>query len=126
MAAAHLSVRIDPYAGPQSFTPTILTQTPGGDPAALLGATQARYTAAGGDGGPIPTSTGQIAGWRAQDWTPDAPTTIHLRVTSPDGTATDYGITVVWVDGDYHLLDPTRDDTFTTTPAQPAENYRSF
>lgn len=126
MAAAHLSVRIDPYAGPASFEPTITTQTHGGDPAALLAATQARYTAAGGDGGPIPTSTGQITGWRAEDWTPETPTPVHLRVTSPDGTATDYGITVVWADGDYHLLDPTRDDTFTTAPAQPAENYRSF
>ena len=68
------------------------------------------------DGGPIPTSTGQILGWTTDGWAPDAPTTVHLLVTSPDGTDTDYAIAVVWVDGDYQLIDPTRADTFTTTP----------
>jgi hypothetical protein len=131
MAAAHLSVRIDPYAGPASFEPTITTQTFGGDPAALLEATQDRYDTAAAragitDGGPIPTSTGQILGWSTDGWAPDYPTTVHLLVTSPDGTDTDYGIGVVWVDGDYQLLDPTRDDTFTTSPAADADTYRRF
>jgi hypothetical protein len=131
MAAAHLSVRIDPYAGPASFTPTITGQTYGGDPAALLDATRARYdqiAAAAGitDGGPIPTSTGQITGWSTEDWTPAAPSTVHLRVVGVDGIATDYGITVVWADGDYRLLDPTRADTFTTRPADDPSSYRSF
>ena len=126
MAAAHLSVRIDPYAGPASFEPTITTQTHGGDPGALLAATRDRYTALGGDGGPIPTTTGQITGWRIDGWTPDAPTTVHLRVAGPAGAATDYGIAVVWVDGDYALVDPTRADTFTTRPADDPTSYRSF
>ena len=126
MAAAHLSVRIDPYAGPASFEPTITTQTHGGDPAALLAATRDRYTELGGDGGPIPTTTGQITGWRIDGFTPDAPTTVHLRVADPGGSATDYGIAVVWVDSDYALVDPTRADTFTTRPADDPETYRSF
>ena len=131
MAAAHLSVRIDAYAGPASFDPTITTQTFGGDPAALLGATQARYDTAAAragitDGGPIPTSTGQILGWSTDGWAPDYPTTVHLLVTSPDGTDTDYAIGVVWVDGDYQLIDPTRADTFTTSPAADAGTYRRF
>ena len=126
MAAAHLSVRIDPYAGPASFEPTITTQTHGGDPGALLAATRDRYTALGGDGGPIPTTTGQITGWRIDGWTPDTPTTVHLRVAGPAGAATDYGIAVVWVDGDYALVDPTRADTFTTRPADDPTSYRSF
>ena len=131
LAAAHLSVRIDPYAGPTSFEPTITTQTFGGDPAALLGATRDRYDTAAAragitDGGPIPTSTGQILGWSTDGWAPDAPTTVHLLVTSPDGTDTDYAIGVVWVDGDYQLIDPTRDDTFTTSPAADAATYRRF
>jgi hypothetical protein len=126
MAAAHLSVRIDPYAGPASFEPTITTQTLGGDPGALLAATRDRYTSLGGVGGPIPTTTGQITGWRIDGWTPDAPTTVHLRVAGPSGTATDYGIAVVWVDGDYALVDPTRADTFTTRPADDPTSYRSF
>ena len=78
------------------------------------------------DGGPIPTTTGQITGWRIDGWTPDAPTTVHLRVAGPAGAATDYGIAVVWVDGDYALVDPTRDDTFTTRPADDPTSYRSF
>ena len=126
MAAAHLSVRIDPYAGPASFEPTITGQTYGGDPAALLAATQARYRALGGDGGPIPTSTAQITGWRIDAWTAAGPSTVHLRVVAPGADATDYGIAVVWVDGDYRLLDPTRADTFTTSPAAAAAEYRSF
>ena len=126
MAAAHLSVRIDPYAGPASFEPTITTQTHGGDPAALLAATRDRYTELGGDGGPIPTTTGQITGWRIDGFTPDAPTTVHLRVADPGGSATDYGIAVVWVDSDYALVDPARADTFTTRPADDPETYRSF
>ncbi len=131
MAAAHLSVRIDPYAGPASFEPTITTQTFGGDPAALLGATRARYDTAAArarirDGGPIPTSTGQIIGWSTDGWAPDAPTTVHLLVTGADGTDTDYAIAVVWVDGDYQLIDPTRADTFTTRPAADAGTYRRF
>ena len=72
------------------------------------------------------TSTGQILGWSIDGWTPDAPTTVHLLVTGPDGTDTDYAIGVVWVDGDYQLLDPTRDDTFTTSPAADAGTYRRF
>ena len=126
MAAAHLSVRIDPFAGPASFEPTITNQTDGGDPGALLAATNDRYATLGGDGGPIPTTTGQITGWRIDGWTPDAPTTVHLRVASPAGTATDYGIAVVWVDGDYVLVDPTSADTFTTRPADDPTTYRSF
>ena len=131
MAAAHLSVRIDPYAGPASFTPTITDQTYGGDPAALLAVTRARYESAAAragvpDGQPIPISTGQIRGWRAEGWTPTGPTTVHLRVAGADGTDTDYAITVVWVDTDYALLDPTRADTFTTSPVTDPTTYRSF
>jgi hypothetical protein len=126
MAAAHLGVRIDAYAGPASFEPTITTQTWGGDPAALLQATRDRYDRAGGDGGPIPTSAGQFTGWRIHGWTPDAPVTVQLRVIGPQGAATEFGIDVVWVDGDYALVDPTRTDTFTTRPADPADDYRSF
>ena len=132
MAAAHLSVRIDPYAGPASFEPTITTQTFGGDPAALLGATQDRYdTAAARAGvtywlGRSPPPPARSSAGTSTGWAPDAPTTVHLLVTGPDGTDTDYGIGVVWVDGDYRLLDPTRDDTFTTTPAADPETYRRF
>lgn len=130
-AAAHLSVRIDPYAGPASFVPTITDQTYGGTPAALLRATQTRYTAAAAksgitDGAPIPTSAGRIVGWRVDAWTADRPVTVHLRVLGPDGADLDFRIDVVWTGDDYALVDPTRADTFTTSPADDPTSYRSF
>ncbi len=131
MAAAHLSVRIDPYAGPASFVPTITEQTFGGDSTALLDATQDRYEAAAAranlkDDGPIPTSTGQIGGWRIDQWSPDSPATVHLLVTAPDGDLLDYKVDVVWVDGDYLLIDPTRADQLVVTPDPDPSTYRSF
>lgn len=131
LAAAHLSVRIDPYAGPASFVPTITEQTLGGDSSVLLDATQDRYDTAAArtevaDGDPIPTTTGQITGWRSEGWSPDAPTTVHLLVSIPDGSLVDYAIDVVWVDGDYALIDPTRADQFETTPEPDPSTYRSF
>jgi hypothetical protein len=131
MAAAHLSVRIDPYAGPASFAPTISERTFGGDSTALLAATQDRYEAAAAranlkDDGPIPTSTGQIGGWRIDQWSPDSPATVHLLVTAPDGDLLDYKVDVVWVDGDYLLIDPTRADQLVVTPDPDPSTYRSF
>jgi hypothetical protein len=131
MAAAHLSVRIDAYAGPASFAPTITGQTSGGDSAALLAATRARYTAAAAaagisGGAPIPTAAAQIVGWRIEGtWEPAAPATVHLRVTA-GGSAADYAIQVVWRDGDYVLIDPTAPGNFTTTTAADPDRYRSF
>jgi hypothetical protein len=130
LAAAHLSVRIDAFAGPGSFEPTITRQTVGGNPAALLAATRARYrtaAAAAGvaDGAAIPTGPVRIDGWRIDGaWDPDGTTTVHLRV-SAGGPATDYAIAVVWASGDYALVDPTAPGTFTTGPADPS-SYRSF
>ena len=131
MAAAHLSVRIDPYAGPASFGPTITRQTIGGDAAALLAATSARYEEVAArsevaDGGPIPTATGQIVGWRTDGWAPDTQTTVHLLVIGDGGEGTDYAIAVAWADGDYALIDPTRPGTFTTGAAGDPTSYRSF
>ena len=88
LAAAHLSVRIDPYAGPGSFVPTITDQTFGGNPQALLAGTQAAYDTAAAragitDGAPIPTSTGAFRGWYSDGWAPDAPSTVHLLVAAP-------------------------------------------
>lgn len=131
MAAAHLGVRIDPYAGPDSFRPTITGQTYGGDPAALLARTDAAYRADAAaadvsEGAPIPTSPGQIVGWRTDTWTDTGPVTVHLLVTAPSGGQLDYAIAVTWVDGDYRLVDPTRAGTFVTTPDPDPGTYTRF
>jgi hypothetical protein len=131
LAAAHLSVRIDPYAGPASFTATIRDQTYGGDPGALLASTRAAYQkaahAAGvDDGAPVPSPVGRITGWAAPGWTPDGPVTVHLRVSAPDGGLLDYAIAVAWVNGDYRLVDPTSAGTFVTTTAPDADGYTPF
>jgi hypothetical protein len=136
LAAAHLSVRIDPLAGPASFEPTIAGRTVGGDPAALLAATWQRYqqaaAAAGVRGGgpvpPDPAGPARIAGWRTPTgWDPAGTTTVHLLVTDPRTPAgTDYAIAVRWSGDDWALLDPTADGTFTTSPPAPATAYRSF
>lgn len=128
-AAAHLSVRIDPRAGPASFAPTIAGQTVGGDPDALLAATRTAYddlAAAAGvaDGAPVPGARPVIAGWRTSGWNGDGGT-VHLRVLPPGGgPASDYAIDVVWAQGDWALLDPA--DRFSTAPADPPDDYRSF
>lgn len=128
LAAANLSVRIDPYAGSDSFDPTITEQTFGGDPDALLRATNKRYqqqaaTAGVSDGAPIPTSTGAISGYRIADYNADGPTTVHLLVTAPDGQPLDFAIEVIWSDGDYRLVDPTRSSTFVRTTADDPSRY---
>lgn len=128
LAATNLSVRIDPYAGSDSFDPTISKQTFGGDPEALLQATNKRYqdqaTKAGvSDGDPIPTSTGAIVGYRIDDYSADGPTTVHLLVTAPDGQQLDFAIDVIWSDGDYRLVDPTRSTTFVRTSAEDSSSY---
>lgn len=131
MAAAHLSVRIDPYAGPASFAPTITGHTYGGDPADLLERTQAAYDDRAGNagvsgGGPIPTSTGRIVGWRAQEWVADGPVTVHLLVVTTAGHRVDYAIQVTWVEGDYRLVDPTSAGTFVTTSNPDPRTYTRF
>ena len=131
MAAAHLAVRIDPYAGPSSFRPTITRQTYGGDPAVLLDRTEAAYradAAAAGitDGAAIPTSPGQIVGWRTERWASEGPVTVHLLVSGPTGEQWDYAIAVTWVDGDYRLVDPTRAGTFTTSEGPDPSTYTLF
>jgi hypothetical protein len=131
MAAAHLAVRIDPYAGPSAFAPTITTQTYGGDPDGLLASTEAAYRRAAAeadvpDGAPVPTAPGRILGWRTDGWRPDGPVTVHLLVATPSAEHVDFAIAVTWVDGDYRLVDPTRDDTFVTSPAADPSRYTSF
>lgn len=128
LAAANLSVRIDPYAGPESFSPTITEQTFGGDPQALLKATNRRYQqqaikAGISDGSPIPTSTGTILGYRIADYSADGPTTVHLLVSAPDGQQLDFGIDVIWSQGDYRLVDPSRSTTFVRSTTQDSSGY---
>lgn len=131
MAAAHLGVRIDAYAGPSAFRPTITRQTYGGDPAKLLARTEAAYRRAAAASGvstgePIPTSPGRIIGWRTNAWHPDGPVTIHLLVSTASGGQLDFAIEVTWVDGDYRLVDPTREETFVTSADPDPRTYTPF
>ncbi|MGB8021302.1 MAG: hypothetical protein WCF04_08750, partial [Candidatus Nanopelagicales bacterium] len=131
MAAAHLGVRIDAYAGPSAYRPTITRQTYGGDPSELLARTEAAYRQAAAASGvpkgePIPTSPGRIIGWRTDAYDTDRPVTVHLLVSTPSGGQLDFAIEVTWVDGDYRLVDPTREETFVTTADPDPRTYSSF
>lgn len=131
LAAAHLSVRIDPYAGPDSFRPTILKQTHGGDPRGLAKATQQRYElvaeASGVEfGRPIPADTGRIDGWRIEHFDPERTSTVHLLVSAPDGQALDFAIQVIWVSGDFQLVDPRAAGNFLRTDNPDPAQYTAF
>jgi hypothetical protein len=120
LAAAHLSVRVDPAAGADVFGPTIDQQMTG-DTARVLAAVEAAATSPTAATGTTPsTAPAAITGYRVDAFTPDA-ATVHLRVVSAGGAATDFAVPVVWDGerGDWLLVapGPQADALFATAPA---------
>lgn len=111
-AAVHISTHIDPYTGPDVFTPTIKEQVVGqGD---LVAQTRQAYEATArrqgmsgeaiADGAPVLAPTGNISAWRIMAYRPDAVTTVELLVATPAGTRLVYEIPMVWRDGDWRAV----------------------
>jgi hypothetical protein len=109
IAAAHLSVRTDPAAGPEVFEPVLAHQVVG-DRARLAAAVREQYNAGPTDGAP-----GTLLGWRL-DGDPAAGSVIaHLAVEHADGTSADYAIPLTWVDGDWRIDAPAAGPFFPIT-----------
>jgi hypothetical protein len=125
LAAAHLSVRVDPAAGAEVFRPTIEQQMTG-DTARVLAAVEAA-AATPATSTPATSTPASITGYRVDAFTPDA-ATVHLRVVSPGGAATDFAVPVVWdaEAADWLLVAPApqADALFATSAA--SGNYVPF
>lgn len=132
-AAVHISTHIDPYTGPDVFTPTIEEQVvAGGD---LVERTRRSYEAAArrqglsreaiADGAPVLAPTGHISAWRISTYRPDAVTTVELLVSTPDGQQVVYEIPVVWRDGDWRVL-VDADTGFRTADSRGTAGFTDF
>ena len=96
IAAAHLSVRVDPSGGEQVWGPVLAEQVVG-DRDRLAAALAAAPTAAP-SGAP-----GTLTGWRVEGDPAAGPVVAHLAVTAADGSVMDYALRLAWHDGDWAL-----------------------
>lgn len=115
VAAAHLLVRTFPFAGSDTFEPTIAKQVTGPGTPALARLTKQAYDqaapAAGVEPGkPIRDSEGWIAGYRLDpddDPLNETATVDVLIVASGEYTGfTSYRVHLRWLDGDWRLVAP--------------------
>jgi hypothetical protein len=97
IAAAQLSVRTDPAAGPEVFEPVLADQVVG-DEQRLADAVREQFNAGPTDGAP-----GTLLGWRVDGDPASGSVTAHLAVEHADGTRADYAIPLAWVDGDWRI-----------------------
>jgi hypothetical protein len=96
IAAAHLSVRVDPSGGEQVWGPVLAEQVVG-DRDRLAAALAAAPTAA-------PTGApGTLTGWRVEGDPAAGPVVAHLAVTAADGSELDFTVPLAWHDGDWAL-----------------------
>lgn len=111
LAALHISARTSPSVGPHVFQPTIKQQTRG-NTASFLAAVEERYETAARaagitDGSPIPSAgpAGDFRGYRVDNYSIEAPTSVHILVAQP-GTALlfDVPVTVRWSNKDWRLV----------------------
>jgi hypothetical protein len=128
LAAAHLSVRVDPAAGADVFGPTIEQQMTGDTARVRAAVEAAAATSPTPATGTAPsTAPAAITGYRVEGFTPDA-ATVHLRVASPGGAATDFAVPVVWDDarGDWLLVAPAAQADALFATAAPSGDYVPF
>lgn len=97
IAAAHLSVRVDPAAGEAVWGPVLADQVVGARDrlaAALAASTTQNAT---------PGEPGLLDGWRLDGDPADGAVTAHLAVRAGDGTLADYAIPLAWTGSDWAL-----------------------
>jgi len=115
IAAAQLLVRTFPFAGSDTFKPTIAEQVTGPGAPALARLTQQTYqesaTAAGvREGAPIRSTDGWVAGYRLdRDKDPTGPTAgvdVLVAATGEGSGFTTYKVELAWQNGDWRLIAP--------------------
>lgn len=109
IAAAQLSVRTDPAAGPEVFEPVLADQVVGNEQR-LADAVRAQFDAGLNEGAP-----GTLLGWRVDGDPAAGSVTAHLAVQHADGTRADYAIPLAWVDGDWRIDVPDSGPFFPVT-----------
>jgi hypothetical protein len=109
IAAAHLSVRTDPVAGPAAFEPVLTSQVVG-DVQRLSQAVRAAY--AQGAGQPTP---GVLLGWRVDGAPSGDAVTVHLAVDQAGASSVDFAVPLAWVDGDWRINAASEGDFFPVT-----------
>jgi hypothetical protein len=101
IAAAHLSVRVDPAVGQDVWGPVLAEQVVG-DRDRLEAALKAQTADATAD----PGQPGTLSGWRVEGDPTAGPVVAHLAVEGADGATADYAIPLAWADGDWALNIP--------------------
>ncbi len=129
IAAAHLSVRLDPAAGPAVFNPVIDTHVVG-DVERLRTSVARQYDAeaqaAGVAGGsPLATSPGSILAYRLDGDPAQGAVTAHLLVAA-DGSEADFGVPLRWEDGDWRVAATDEGPFFTVADVADASTYTPF
>ena len=135
LAAAHISVRVDPLTGPAVFVPTVRQQTKG-DSGAWMARLQEIYRDIANRRGvrrgiPIYSAPGFIEGWRIagqQMHTTDLQLRragVDLLVRSPDGERKIFHVLLKWVREDWFLVLPNVQKKYLFR-TQAAKNIQSF
>jgi hypothetical protein len=115
IAAAQLLVRTFPFAGSDTFKPTIAQQVTGSGAPALARLTQQTYqqAAAAADirkGAPIRSTDGWVAGYRLDRHKnptgPNARVDVLIAATGEGSGFTTYRVDLTWQDGDWRLIAP--------------------
>lgn len=133
IAATHLSVRVDPTAGPKVFLP-VLRQQVQGDGARWLRRIRNSYqeiAAVWGvkDGGAIPLPAGRVVGWRSWLAVEDGRgAQVDLLVLTPQQQRKVFRINLSWHRGDWRLVLPpaNADELFPVKPASKDESFTRF
>lgn len=100
IAAAHLSVRVDPLAG-EAVWRQVLDHQVAGDRARLAAALEAAD--------PSPSDAiepGSLVGWRLDGDPASGDVAVHLGVAAADDSVRDYTVGLTWVGGDWALKIP--------------------
>jgi hypothetical protein len=138
MAAAQILVRTFPFAGSDTFIPTISEQVTGSGAPALARLTRQTYDQAAKavkvqDGAPLGSADGWIAGYRLDGNTDPTGPTAKVDVLIMGGGEglgfTSFDVALTWQNGDWRLVAPTWGDW--RSNAHPVRNpypasYRSY
>ncbi|SNT65697.1 hypothetical protein SAMN05421812_12540 [Asanoa hainanensis] len=123
LAAAHISVRLSPQAGPAVFEPTLRDQVVGPDAAALADRVEDDYQQARAQlglphGEPAGRLYSTIRGYQVDVESIDRPT-VRLLIEGPGASGGSVLVSLVselqWVDGDWALVAPADGDWSTET-----------
>lgn len=128
VAAAHLSVRLDPAAGPPTFEGVLEDQVVG-DVDRMAAAVRSQYRAeatreqqAGRQ--PLPVTPGRLLGWRTDGDLGVGSVTVHLAVQPPAGARSDFAVPLRWSAGDW-AVEAAESGPFFPVAALSGE-YRAF